>query len=53
MRKRRLEERRGIKKHVFVRIFNKATLKNKFLIIQGEFSKIIQVIERELCFLSI
>ena len=54
MQKQVLEERRGIKKNVFSCKFSKKQLwKWNLLIVQGEFGKIIGVIRREVCFLTV
>ncbi len=45
--------RAGHKKRVFAQIFNNTVLKRKLLTVQVDFCKIIDVVRRELCSVSV
>ena len=53
MQKQVVEERMGMKKRVFKHFFVKLLRKTNFLAIQGEYGKIIDVIRRKLCVISV
>ena len=53
LKKRVLEEKRGIKTVVSYNFSLKLSRKRKFLTIQGDFCKIIDVGRTELCFLTV